>query len=390
MEICRNELCNGCTACANICPKSCITMIADDEGFLRPRIDEDSCLNCGKCRNICPVSKEKRAGTATVAYAAVNTDDSVRRNSTSGGVFTLLCQWVLERNGVVFGAAYNEDFEVVHCRVENLSDVCKLRGAKYAQSRLGDSFKQVEIALKEDKYALFSGTPCQIGGLISYLGKEYEKLILVDLICHGVPSPKVWKHYVEYRSKQDNDGVLPKSINLRSKETGWPRYSIRFEYPDKVYSALNSQDPYLRGFVGDLYLRPSCYDCRFKGISRQSDFTLGDYWGVWNQVPELNDGKGTSLVFVHSEKAKKLLEDIDKSIKLVKVEADDSIKENPSAIASSRLSEGRESFFAEYKTEDFSSLIDELRPIPVVTEHKENLVKRFLRRVKNKIVSILK
>ena len=391
MEICKKELCNGCTACANICPKSCITMVADEEGFLRPSVDESLCVNCGRCGKICSVVN---FGTVenikTTAYCAINKNDEARKNSTSGGVFTLVSQWVFNQNGVVFGARYNESFDVVHTRIESLSELSLLRGAKYSQSRLDDCFVQVKSALEEEKYVLFSGTPCQIGGLVSFLGKEYEKLILVDLICHGVPSPKVWRHYVEYRCKRDNDGELPANINLRSKESGWPSYSIRFEYGvDKIYSELNFKDPFLRGFVGNFYLRPSCYDCRFKSISRVSDFTLGDFWGVWSQMPQMNDGKGTSLVFLHSEKARSLWNQISNGLQFLEVDPDESIKENPSAIVSSSLPKRRKEFFDRYEKEDFLTLIDELRPIPNPSAFK-NRVRQFLGRVKRKILSLIK
>ena len=258
-KLCKMELCNGCTVCANICPMGCIAMVPDEEGFLRPAIDAAKCVDCGLCRKVCPILPESTSAVGkTIAYAAINPDEAVRQSSTSGGIFTLLCQWVLNRGGVIFGAVYNDQFEVVHCQAETAEELVRFRGAKYAQSRLDDTFQQVAFCLKKDRYVLFSGTPCQVGGLVAFLGKSYEKLILTDLICHGVPSPKVWERYIRYRSQQDTRGETPSAINLRSKETGWPGYSIRFDYADgQHYSAPNSHDPYLRGFVQNLYLRPS-------------------------------------------------------------------------------------------------------------------------------------
>lgn len=390
-KFCKKELCNGCTACVNICPRGCIVMVTDEEGFLCPVINETNCIHCGRCQKVCPLLQEQTGSeTKKTVYAAINKDNDIRHDSTSGGVFTLLCQWVLDQNGVVFGAAYDDVFEVVHCKVESADDLHKLRGAKYAQSRLGDVFQQVQACLKEDRYVLFSGTPCQIGGLCSLLGREYEKLILVDLICHGVPSPKVWEHYIKYRSRQDAQGDMPYTINLRSKETGWPGYSIRFEYPnDKTYSALNSQDSYLRGFVGNLYLRPSCYACSFKGVTRQSDFTLGDYWGVWGQLPEYHDGKGTSLVLLHSKKAKQLWNELSQHMRCSEVDVTAALAENPSAIVSSPLTEKRKEFFARYESEDFSVLIDTLIPPKPLTA-VPNLLQRVFRKAKRIIVLFYK
>ena len=388
MSICEHNCCTGCAACANICPKGCITMTPDGEGFLRPVIDETICIDCGRCRMVCPVLREVPAPTEdTVAYAAIHQNEQVRYHSTSGGIFSLLGQWVLDQKGAVFGAAYDESFEVVHFKVENPEDLSALRGAKYAQSRLGDTYREAQKALQTGRYVLFSGTPCQIGGLKAFLGKEYEKLILVDLICHGVPSPKVWQHYVRYRSQQDACGEAPCAVNLRSKETGWPGYSIRFDYPTgESYCATHGQDPYLRGFVGDLYLRPSCHDCRFKGVSRQSDFTLADYWGVWDQHPELHDGNGTSLVLLHSEKARKIWETLRPQMTQTPADISAALTQNASALVSSSLTDRRDAFFSRWEQEDFSQLVDTLCPKPI---HKSpslfrrvlGKAKRFLKRI---------
>lgn len=385
-KLCKTELCTGCGACAAVCPVGCITMEPDNEGFLQPVIQAEKCVGCNRCQQICPILTEcSLPGDATVAYAAINADEQVRFNSTSGGVFSLLCNWVLEHNGDIFGAAYDDDFHVTHWRVEDVRDLYKLRGAKYAQSRLGNTFSQAQACLKEGRYVLFSGTPCQIGGLVSFLGKDYEKLILVDLICHGVPSPKVWQHYIDYRSAKDACGQKPVRINLRSKETGWPGYSIRFDYPDgQFYSAPNSQDPYLRGFVGNLYLRQSCYNCHFKGSTRQSDFTLGDYWGVWSQLPEFHDGKGTSLVLLHTEKAKKVWSQVAENMRISKATANP-LADNPSALTSPELTDKRAQFFERFAQEDCQELIEELCPRPSTVAKPS-----FLRRCIRKVRSILK
>lgn len=215
---------------------------------------------------------------------------------------------------------------------------------------------------------------------MSFLGNPHEKLILVDLICHGVPSPAVWQHYIGYRKKRDADGQNPVRINLRSKESGWPGYSIRFEYPDgRCYSALNSRDPYLRGFVGNLYLRPSCYHCQFKGITRQSDFTLGDYWGVWSQLPEFHDEKGTSMVLLHSDKALGIWKELSADLRLCELDPARALQENPSALRASVCSQARSEFFSRYALEDFTDLVETLYPYPVVKA--PSLLQRIAKRI---------
>ncbi len=370
-----------------VCPKKCIQMKPDKEGFLHPVVDSESCIDCGLCSKTCPVLNLPAVPkTGTKAYAAIFSDESARMKSTSGGVFTALARWVFARNGIVFGAAYADDFSVYHCAVSNEEELQKLRTAKYAQSRLGVTFCQAEAYLQEGRIVLFSGTPCQIAGLQAYLKKPYKNLILVDVICHGVPSPKVWQHYIGYRKQQDAPESEIKAINLRSKETGWPVYSIRFEYEDgTVYSAKNNADPFLRGFVGDYYLRSSCCECEFKGISRSSDFTLADYWGVWSQLPEYNDGKGTSLVLIHSECAQKIWNDIRDQLKCQELDPVKAIEENPSAIKPSHMPENREAFWNRYPDEDFKDLITELLP-PPPPPARPSLLKRVARKIKKTII----
>ncbi|MGM9680872.1 MAG: Coenzyme F420 hydrogenase/dehydrogenase, beta subunit C-terminal domain [Eubacteriales bacterium] len=363
MKLAEENQCTGCSACASICPKQCIHMEPDVEGFLRPVVEKDSCVYCGVCQKVCPILSplHPSSPSETSAYAAYNMDADVRKQSSSGGVFTALCTWILDRGGVVFGAVYDEDFTVRHRMLDRKAELWRLRGAKYAQSDLADCFSQVKACLTHGQHVLFSGTPCQIAGLQKYLGKSWETLLLVDVVCHGIPSPAVWKHYIRYRSENDANGARPTAINLRSKETGWPGYSIRFDYEGHPsYTVQNFHDPYLRAFVGDLCLRPSCYDCKFKGIARTSDFTLADYWGIEEQVPVLHDGNGTSLVFVHSPKATSVWENIASIMRRQKVDPSNAVKHNPSAIRSSQLPKKRHTFMSRYQVDDFTELTVEL------------------------------
>ena len=382
--LCESKDCMGCSACSNTCPKSCISMKTDEEGFLYPALEEEHCISCGLCGKSCPVVNPKPAVIKTKAYAAVNSDYDIRNNSTSGGIFTLLTKAVLQKNGVVFGAAYNPDFSVSHRYTETEEGLQRFCGAKYVQSDIGKSYRQARSFLNENRYVLFSGTPCQIAGLQSFLGKAYEKLICVDLICHGIPSPEVWQDYIDYRAKADNNGIRPEAINLRSKTTGWQRYSVEFRYSEKTYSKQFADDPYMYGYIRDLYTRPTCFDCKFKGLQRNSDFTLGDYWGIESQHPELNDGMGTSLVLVHSEKAALMWNEIADWMRFKEVDPETAIQWNPMAVQSTPYQEKRNEFFVRYKEEDFERLVWELVPKSVPLKNS------LLRRIKNKIRRVIK
>lgn len=334
------EYCTGCSACKEICPKKCIEMQPNQYGFLYPvLINETECSNCGLCDKVCPLFKDKKGSLEqTIAYAAYNKDNDIRYKSSSGGVFTEVAKFVLQKNGSVFGAIYDEEYKVIHCRIEKIDDLDLLRGAKYAQSDLQNIFNMVEQDLKKDKYVLFSGTPCQVAGLNYYLKLKYEKLICIDFVCHSVPSPLIWKNYVKYRAQKDNMGELPIDVNLRSKHTGWTKYSYSNLYTyanNKQYSQYSGNDLFMKLFVGNYINRDSCSVCQFKGYQRISDITLADFWGIWDIDPELDDNKGTSLILLHSEKGKEIFNLIKNSLISKEVSLEDASKYNPSLVESS-------------------------------------------------------
>ena len=321
-----------------------------------PVIDTEKCIQCSRCEKVCPVLQTLKGDQHTLAFAVKSKNSADREISTSGGVFPLLAEWTLNKGGIIFGAAYDEDFAVRHVAVADRKMLCLLQGAKYTQSVIGTSFREAEKELKSGRQVLFSGTPCQCAGLKSYLGKEYDNLLLVDLICHGVPSPKVWQDYIDYRSLKENNGKRPVKINMRSKSSGWSRYgySTAFDY-GKVTQIHNSQDLFMKAFVGNICLRSSCSDCKAKGVERCTDVTLGDYWGIWNQHPEFDDNKGTSVVFVHSQKGRMIMD-------CLEVEIEDAYKENGSLINSSAAHPARAEFLEQVTADNFEELIHRYFP----------------------------
>ena len=316
--------CTGCTACAAGCPKGCITMTADADGFRYPVVDASACVDCGLCEKICPALNPTAPPHTPSAFAAWSGDDGSRMASTSGGVFPELARSVLAKGGAVFGAAYDENFRVVHICAENDADLDHLRGAKYAQSDLTDVFPDVKHRLEAGQQVLFSGTPCQVLGLKAYLRKDYVNLLLVDLVCHSVPSPLAWEKYLHYISGGKNLA----HVNLRCKDTGWSRYrySNRFEFSDgSCRMDQSGESLYMKLFGSGLISRPSCSGCPAKGYARVSDLTLGDFWGIWNSHPELDDDRGVSLVLVHSEKGLAALGQLPRQA----VSLEDAGRENP-------------------------------------------------------------
>lgn len=323
--------CTGCSACFNACPKGCITMRADAEGFLYPHIDEESCIHCDLCREACP-SLHQRAlpKEKTRAFACRNKDEETRLASSSGGVFSLLAQSTVANGGVVFGAVYDEDFSVKHAYAESTEELWRFRGAKYTQSRINTAYRDAKKFLEAGRRVLFSGTACQIAGLQQYLGEAYENLTCVDLVCYGTPSPLAWKQYLAYREAAA--GAKLTSVNLRCKENGWHINHVKYEFENsRVYCSAMMDDPYIYAFMANDTLRRSCFACRYKTTDRMADLTLADFWGVESVMPELDDNKGTSLVLAHSEKGLKLLESLCDLMERRETELQAALKANPLA-----------------------------------------------------------
>ena len=336
--------CCGCTACAHICPVKCIEMKEDKEGFLYPAVDNEKCIHCHKCERVCPIGNLINYNNETKAFIGYNKNEEIREKSSSGGIFSLAAEWIIEQNGVVFGAAFDENFEVCHIAAENEEELSKLRGSKYVQSRLGDAYPKVQQYLENNRKVLFTGTGCQIAGLKKYLNKDYENLYTGDVLCHGAPSPKIWKMYLEDKKKQYNEPI--QKIEFRNKESGWKNFSVNIEFADNQrYCIKFYEDKFMQMFLCNIDLRPSCHNCRFKGFPRISDMTIGDGWGIENYMPDMDDDRGTSVIVVNSLKGKQMLEAVVGSLNLREASLDKALPEAEVRKQSVEMHPNRKKFF---------------------------------------------
>lgn len=350
MKLASKHHCSGCSACHDACPKNAIVMVADEEGFLYPRIDEAKCVRCGLCEKVCPSLNRDLPRTPLAVYAAKAKDDELRLKSSSGGVFSLLAQQVLARGGVVYGAGFDHaDWHVMHKSAENENELGDLRGSKYVQSDVRGIYASVRSQLISDREVLFSGTPCQVAGLRRYLNilkVDVSKLLLVDVVCHAVPSPLAWRKYLDERLAKTGPGAIIRRIAFRHKNCGWKRYSLSLCFADdKEYRCDLREDTFLRGFLSELYNRPSCHDCQCRELRSGSDLTIADYWSVHEKFPEMDDDCGTSLVLVNTDFGRSRLDAIGSQVSLVESDFSDAVRVNQSIVRSSGPHLSRTMFF---------------------------------------------
>ena len=319
--------CCGCSACVQKCPMHCITLVEDNEGFLYPKIDASVCINCGLCEKVCPWLNRPDPIEPKEVLAVKNRDEDERMASSSGGVFIALARKIIERGGVVFGAVFDGNWEVMHVYAETIESVRPMMGSKYVQSRIGNSYQDAERFLKEGRDVLFTGTPCQIAGLHQFLRKDYPNLLSVDFLCHGVPSPGVWRRYLDetfvrsaQRAATGKNTVLSSSlkavsvvtgIEFRDKKSyGWKKFSFvvrgrsasKADQNSVLLSDIHKVNPYMRGFLSNIYLRPSCYQCKCKNGVSLSDLTIADFWGIDQLTPDFDDDKGVGLVLLNTDR----------------------------------------------------------------------------------------
>lgn len=327
----QKEQCSGCSSCSQICPTLAITMEADEKGFLYPNIDNERCIDCQKCRKVCPFivgDIDPSLLDSIDTYAGKNKDAQIRKESSSGGIFSILTEQVFEHNGVVYGAAFNEAFEVAHIRTTSLEERNQLRGSKYVKSDLSDTFAKVKKDLNDGLFVVFSGVACEVAGLKNYLKLskvEDERLILVDIICHGGPSPRIWKDYL----KKIQAGDRLTSYTFRNKEKAWRGFNIKATYASgtiKAGTALLKIYPYLYG--ADVIMRDSCYQCPYTRHERVSDIMLGDYWGIESVIPEFEDPYGVSVIYINTQKGRDFFESKKDGLELKTISLEQSLQFN--------------------------------------------------------------
>lgn len=312
INITRKEDCTGCGACADICPVNAIKFEVDLEGFWYPKVNMELCIDCGLCEKTCPglhieEIKDSCAAKEPKALAAIHKEDEVRYKSTSGGAFSALASKVYDEGGYVGGAIYTDDFKVKHILSDNPSDLFKIRGSKHCQSDMSEIFLEVQALLKRDKMVLICAAPCQIAALRLFLGKDYEKLILVDFICLGINSNKIFEKHLE--SLEQEFGAKVVSVQAKNKDKGWRSLAYKIEFENqKVYLREGAADNFTRAFIGvHINSRPTCYECKYKGFPRISDITLGDFWGIENFDKTMDDNMGTSVILINSAKGETFL-----------------------------------------------------------------------------------
>ena len=324
---------------------------------------------------------DQMGNSACYACYSLNTEE--RQRSSSGGVYPLLAREIIKDGGVVFAACYDESLNVVHRKLETVSDIPASQGSKYVASKLNDTFSAVGEEAKE-KRVLFVGTPCQCAGLISYLDHNKcnrENVVIVDCVCHGVPSRLAWEEYK--KSIKNTRGEL-KSVNMRDKSSGWSKgnYSWRETMEDGTTIVTPRREvSFMKGMLANIYLRPSCCSCRFKGVDRNTDLTLGDYWGVWIHDPEMDDDMGTSLLFVHTEKGKTLFHSIQNQIKARQIEIENAVRGNSCIVRSTPYNPKRELFFSRVENgENFISIVDDMTKEPITIRSKR-MIKRIAKKI---------
>jgi coenzyme F420-reducing hydrogenase beta subunit len=357
--ICEKENCYGCSACYAACPRIAITMQPDAEGFLYPQIDEQLCSSCQRCLTVCKNVHAKAAENPfpQTVYACYAMDATVRRNSSSGGAFYCAAKHLIENGGCVFAVVVNEKNVVEHRKIADRQDLKSTQGSKYVQSKLDDTFLLVAQALQANQQVLFSGTPCQVAGLNSFLGKPYQNLITCDVVCHGVPSPRIWSDYLAWLEKRYQDTC--RSVHFRSKRIGWHCFSMVVEFTkSKPYNGNVYRDPFHRGFLRNLYLRPSCHNCVFTNTNRPADITLADYWG-FNEKNGLikYDDKGISMFICNTSAGQALLDAIREQMVLEPRDMVDALKATPCLKQPFPLPAARASFWHDYQENDFDTIV---------------------------------
>ena len=395
IQISDKHNCCGCAACVQACPKQCISFDEDEQGFRYPKVDTSLCIDCHLCERVCPVLNQAEPRKPLATYAAINPDLAVRMQSSSGGIFSMLAEKTIEKGGIVFGARFDSQFEVEHAAAHTIEGIRDFRGSKYLQSRIGNTYVEVRSLLRQGLKVLYTGTPCQIAGLKKFLGKDADNALLLtaDVVCHGAPSPKVWRSYLDLISAPKagkNTYSLPQNaradisaIAFRDKSTGWKKYGMVVLKSSAGKSDENSESStlnaekndnvllhetldknlFMQVFLKDLCLRPACHRCPAKAGRSGSDITLADYWGIASHHPDWDDNKGTSLLLANSDAGAKAIAQLGARIEPTTYEQ--ALSANPALEHSARehkfIGKFWQSFHANGLTEA-PSIIAQMRP----------------------------
>lgn len=392
IQITDKSKCCGCEACVQICPKDCISFCQDKEGFFYPNVNVSECIRCGACERVCPAICQSEPSKPLYICAAKNPDESIRMASSSGGIFTLLAEHFVNQNGVVFGAKFNEKWDVVHGYTETIEGIAEFRTSKYVQSRIGDSFCVARKFLKQGRKVLFSGTPCQIAALKLFLHSDYENLLTVDVVCHGVPSPKVWRLYLKAIIKDSSlslDNSVIEHITFRDKSSGWKNYSVSYFFSKVIKEGYSKrtlrsnvyrEEPYMKSFLSNISVRPSCFHCPSKGGRSMADFTLGDFWGIDHQMSDFDDDKGVGMVLLNSQLAIKIFKEL--SIIEYEVSVESAFIYNSLYSRSVKLHPNRSKFFHKLDKDnvDIINVMNSLSQLPF-REKVWNKLRRYINRV---------
>lgn len=380
IEIKDKTTCCGCTACSSICPKGCIEMRTDEEGFLYPHVRENECINCNVCEKACPILNhiENEENLEQTAAIVQNKDQEICRQSTAGGAFTAIAEYTIDKGGIVFGVEIRPDYTVRHTTVETKDELVKFRNSKYVQSDVGNAYVLAKKHLESGRLVCFSGTPCQIEGLRHYLKKDYENLILVDVVCRAVPSPGVWKKYIAMETERYGD---MQSIRFRDKTLGY-QYST-MELKDNrgnVYRGGIESQPWLRMFFSGMIIRPSCTECVFRSRYRNSDFTIWDCFNVYSIDKSFNEDIGTTRMLIHTKKGKQIFEQIKSSFTYKDLDANAAVKGVQEMIESPRAHRRKNEFFSDIEELSMSELLQKYYPETIKIKLKKNtrlLLNRF-------------
>lgn len=375
------EHCNGCHACYNACPVHAISMQRDEEGFLYPVINPELCIGCGKCDKACPILDIPKQNSLDETYACYAKDSTEHQSSSSGGAFAVFAREILNHGGIVCGAAFDSNQGVFHILIDKISDLSQIKGTKYVQSTIGDAYQCVKENLETGREVLFSGTPCQVAGLKSFLSKEYENLLTIDLICHGVPSPEIWEKYLQ----EIASGEKLAKVTFRNKTMGISHVTLDYlTKSGRLIQENYSDSLYIKGFLQNLYVRPSCCCCPFKGEKRCSDITIGDYWSAKEYHKEMVNDYGVSVIIIHSNCGRQLLDQCRPNFVLEASTSSHAAVWNESMLQPAMPSPNRDHFFNEVQTTSVCRAIEAnlITPPPAL---QKNIFKKIETKLKGRL-----